>query len=122
MWQYNARTTYVHGRATKSLFCATKIFSHTIKQLLHQCHSPPERLSHSAGEKHVKKSGASATKCAVLGTKVAVLGMCNENDSSNSRRRICAVMHMIGFTMEPRGRAELGVAQDSDKSLTGLEL
>ena len=32
------RATSVHGRATKSLFCATKIFSHTIKQLLYQCH------------------------------------------------------------------------------------
>ena len=32
------RAIYIHGRATKSLFCATKIFSHTIKQLLHQCH------------------------------------------------------------------------------------
>ena len=32
------RATYVQGRTTKSLFRATKIFSHTIKQLLHQCH------------------------------------------------------------------------------------
>ena len=31
-------------------------------------------------------------------------------------------MHMAGFIMEQRGQAELGVAQDLDKSLTGLEL
>ena len=66
--------------------------------------------------------GVSATKYAVLGTKVAVLGMCNNNNGSDSRRRICAAMHIVGFIMEPRGRAELGVTQDSDKSLTGLEL
>ena len=77
-------------------------------------HSPPQRLSYSTGENHVKrKSRASATTCAVLGTKVAVLGMCNNNNGSDSRRRTCAAIHMyvcchrIGFIMERRGRAEL---------------
>ena len=31
-----------------------------------------------------------------------VLGMCNGSDS---RRRICAAMHIVGFIIEPRGRA-----------------
>ena len=47
--------------------------------------------------------------------KSHVLGMCNNNNGSDSGR-------MVGFIIESRGRAELGVAQDSDKSLTGLEL
>ena len=33
------RTTYADGRATESLGSATKTFSHTIKQLLHQYHN-----------------------------------------------------------------------------------
>ena len=45
-----------------------------------------------------KNSGASLAKCAVL-------GMCN-NNGSDSRGRICTVMHGVGFIMEPGGRAE----------------
>ena len=44
------------------------------------------------------------------------------NNGSDSRKRIYAAMHMVGFIMEARGLAELGVAKDSDKSLAGLEL
>ena len=69
-----------------------------------------------------KKSGTFTTKCAVLGSKVAVLGMCNNNNGSDSESRISTSMHMVGFIMEPGGRAEPGVANDSDKSLTALEL
>ena len=58
-----------------------------------------------------EKSGASATKCAVLGTKVAVLGKSNNNNGLDSRRRICAAIHtyvvIVGFIMEQRGRTEL---------------
>ena len=53
-----------------------------------------------------KKSGASATKCAVLGRKVAVSAMRNNNNGTDSRSRICTVMHGVGFIMEPGGRAE----------------
>ena len=59
-----------------------------------------------------KKGGASFTKCAVLSTEVVVLGMCNNKNGSGSRRRICAAMQIVGFIIESRGRAELGVAQD----------
>ena len=48
--------------------------------------------------------------------KSHVRGMCNNNNNGSDSGR------MVGFIIEPRGRAELGVAQDSDKSLTGLEL
>ena len=34
----------------------------------------------------------------------------------------CSDAHCKGFIMEPRDRAELGVAQELDKFLTGLEL
>ena len=69
-----------------------------------------------------KTSGASAIKCAVLGRRVVVLGMCNNNNGSDSRSRISATIHMVGFTMGPASRAEQGVAQDPDNSLTALEL
>ena len=69
-----------------------------------------------------KINGASATKCAALGRKVAVLGMCNNNNGSDSRSRISTAIHMVGFIMERGDRAEPGVAQDPDKSLTALEL
>ena len=62
-----------------------------------------------------KQMEASATKCAVL-------GMCNNSNGSDSRTRISTAMHMVGFIMKPGCRAEPGVAQDSDKSLTALEL
>ena len=38
--------------------------------------------------------------------KFAVLGMCNNSNGSDSRRRICAGMHMVGFKMEPRDGAK----------------
>ena len=44
--------------------------------------------------KHVKRKSGASAQCAVLGTKVAVLGMCNNNNGTDSRRRICAVIHM----------------------------
>ena len=65
-----------------------------------------------------KKSGASATKCAVLGTKAAVLGMCNNNNGSDSRRRICAAIHMyviVGFIMERRAGSCSGFRQVSHR-------
>ena len=86
-------------------------------------HSPPQRLFDSTCENQVKrKSGASATKRAVLGTKVGVLGMCNNNNGSDSREQnLCSNTHVICRFLS-RGRTKLGVAQGSDKSLTGLEL
>ena len=38
MRQILRQIAYVHDHATKSLFCTTKIFSHMMKLLLHQCH------------------------------------------------------------------------------------
>ena len=39
------------------------------------------------------------------------------------KENLCSDIHVIvGFIMEPRGRAELEIAQDPGKSLTGLEL
>ena len=60
-------------------------------------HSPPQRLFNSTCENHVKrKSGASATKRSVLGTKVAVLGMCNNNNGSDSREQnLCSDTNVI---------------------------
>ena len=84
-------------------------------------HTVLHRDSPTTGEKQAKKSEASTTARAVLGTEVAVLGMCNNNNDSDSRKRSCAAIYIVGFIMKPRGRAELGVAQDSDKSLRGLE-
>ena len=48
---------------------------------------------------------------------------CATTTTVQTQENLCSDTHVIvGFIKEPRGRAELGVAQDSDKSLTGLEL
>ena len=68
-----------------------------------------------------EKSGASATKCAVLGMKIGVLGMCNNNNSSDSRRRICAEILMyviVAFNMERRAGSCSGFRQVSHSTGT----
>ena len=73
-----------------------------------------------------EKRRVSATKRAVLGTKVVVLGMCNNSDGLDSRSRIFAATHMVRFYHG--GRAELACAcQQSPgsgfrKSLRELEV
>ena len=79
-------------------------------------HSPPQRLSHSTSEKYVKrKSGASTTKYRFSAQKCGYWHV-------QQQQRFRLKKDVVGFIIEPRGRAELGVVQDSDKSLTGLEL
>ena len=51
------------------------------------------------------KGGACATKCALLGTKVAVLGMCNNNSGLDSRRIIFEAIHMARFYHEGRAKS-----------------
>ena len=43
--------------------------------------------------------------------EVAVLGMCNDNNGSDSRRRICAAMHIVGLSWEFL-RIQTSVSQD----------
>ena len=104
-----------------------KLFSLLIKIW----HSSLQRLSDSTGENHMKRKKRSLCN-KMCGSRHESRGSWHVQQQQRFRLKkenLCSDTHVCchrRFYMEQRGRAELleipGVAQDSEKSLTGLEL
>ena len=82
-------------------------------------HSPPQRLSDSTGENHVKRKKRSLCHkmCSSQHKSRGSWHVQQQQRLRLKKEKLCSDTNVIvGFIMEPR------IAQDSDKSLTGLEL